>query len=120
MAQRTMVFYGLAVRWRAAGADTGWVRIRGADSRRSASQANSRARWRARSVSPPSWLAWIRHAMRLMSHARFPDRVSSPQTSANFARSSLTVIRCSAATSCVTFNTMFCSVLLANRDSQPC
>jgi hypothetical protein len=53
---------------------------------------------RARSVSPPSWLACIRHAMRLLSHARFPDRVSSPQTSANFARSSLTVIRCSLST----------------------
>jgi hypothetical protein len=91
----------------AADTDTGWGRFRGAESRRSASQANSRARWRARSVSPPSWLACIRHAMRLMSHARFPDRVSSPQTSANFARSSLTVIRCSAATSCVTFNAMF-------------
>ncbi len=60
----------------------------------SQSRTNSRSRCRARSVSPPAWLACIRHAMRLMSHARFPDRVSSPQTSANFARSSLSVIRC--------------------------
>jgi len=30
--------------------------------------------------------------MRLMSDALLPDRVSSPQTSANFASSSLTVI----------------------------
>lgn len=65
----------------------------GGDIRMSASFANSSARWRARSDSPPSAVACSRHAIRFTSQTLFPVRVSSPKTSAYFDRNSLTVIR---------------------------
>jgi hypothetical protein len=86
----------VAVRCSGAGAGLGAL---GAVVRRSASRANSAARRRARSERSPSANACMRQAIRRMSHCLWRAFVSSPNTSAYFARSSLTVIRFIAATS---------------------
>ena len=75
----------------------------GGDIRRSASLASFSARCLARADRSPSAWACIRQQIRFTSQGLFPVRVSSPKSSAYFPRSSFTVIRCKAATSCPMF-----------------
>lgn len=61
--------------------------FRGAVTRTSAPLASSAARASARSERPPSRLACIRQAIRLMSHDLWRLLVDSPKTSINLLRS---------------------------------
>jgi hypothetical protein len=88
--------------------------------RKSASQASSAARRRARSDRSPSASACSRQAMRLTSHGLFWAGVNSPNTSAYLIRSSLTVIRFSAAASLAMFNCMVRSFLEVSETVNPC